>query len=525
MDGRVQMDDDIQVVLVLSEQPDDKSTETESTQSESFTDKQDKLTIRVIPIVNFVVVGSNYVTIDELEIGGNQLICVFMVKATHVGRGEVWISASRGQVSVALLRLSSKIVAANKPVKTRTRGRLRKTKAGQRDSSYGGGVKERRSQSELSGAQARDEAQLPTSTPLKQPLHQLWIFERRTGNDILYEYVFQSPSLGVADRYESKVITHDRGSYVENLYKQIEEEWIKCNDRTEFMAELRALGGELLDSLIPERLQRVLWENRDAIESIMVISTEPFIPWELLHLKDPDQRHLPTETRFLGQMGLVRWLHDAGWPPDTLAIRNGRAYYAIPQYRKPDRLPETLVEREFLEREFNAAAVDARSNAVRDLIENGDFDLLHFAGHGEAAHDNVSDSRLMLEGTVKKRQYAPTFLSARVVQHFGNMKTADNRPMIVLNACEVGRLGYGLTDVAGFAQAFLQRGAGVFVGPLWSVGDSPASTFVIVLYKELVRGKNMAQASIKAREAARATGDATWLAYAVYGHPHLRIAR
>jgi CHAT domain-containing protein len=95
--------------------------------------------------------------------------------------------------------------------------------------------------------------------------------------------------------------------------------------------------------------------------------------------------------------------------------------------------------------------------------------------------------------------------------------------MVVLNACQIGRANYKLTGIGGFAQAFLDRGAGAFVGTLWSVGDSPARTFTERLYSELLGGQTLAQASIAAREAARQAGDATWLAYVVYGHPHLRV--
>ncbi len=100
-----------------------------------------------------------------------------------------------------------------------------------------------------------------------------------------------------------------------------------------------------------------------------------------------------------------------------------------------------------------------------------------------------------------------------------------NRAVIVLNACQAGRLGFKLTGIGGFAQAFLKRGAGAFVGTLWSVVDQPARTFVETFYSELLKEASLAEATITAREEARQAGDATWLAYAVYGHPHARVIR
>jgi CHAT domain-containing protein len=83
----------------------------------------------------------------------------------------------------------------------------------------------------------------------------------------------------------------------------------------------------------------------------------------------------------------------------------------------------------------------------------------------------------------------------------------------------VGRAGYKLTGLGGFAQAFLSAGAGLFAGTLWSVGDRPAATFAQRFYKELRAGTNLSEATIRAREQARQQGDASWLCYVVYGHP------
>ncbi len=92
--------------------------------------------------------------------------------------------------------------------------------------------------------------------------------------------------------------------------------------------------------------------------------------------------------------------------------------------------------------------------------------------------------------------------------------------MVVLNACQAGRAGYRLSGTGGFARAFLTGKAGVFVGALWSVGDQPARSFTEQLYKQLLAGDRLAEAAIAARESARNAGEATWLAYVIYGHPH-----
>lgn len=80
-----------------------------------------------------------------------------------------------------------------------------------------------------------------------------------------------------------------------------------------------------------------------------------------------------------------------------------------------------------------------------------------------------------------------------------------------------------MTGVGGFTQAFLRRGAGAFIGTLWSVGDSPARSFTEEFYDGLLKSVTIAEATVKAREKARQAGDATWLAYVAYGHPHAKL--
>ena len=258
----------------------------------------------------------------------------------------------------------------------------------------------------------------------------------------------------------------------------------------------------------------------------MVFSEEPFIPWELVHMKEPGKR-LGREPLFLAQKGLVRWLHNFGWPPQSLALRKDRRRYLAPDYPHPDyKLPEAQAEATFVKKKLGATVVKPQLNEVRKLLhEGGAFDLLHFAGHGVAEHDNIANAQLMLEGRVEGANYVPSYLSATTVEQFAQLDDAKgNRPIVVVNACQAGRAGYKLSGMGGFARAFLTGRAGVFVGALWSVGDQPARTFTEEFYERLLKGDRLAEAGIAAREKAREAGEATWLAYVIYGHPHAAIA-
>jgi hypothetical protein len=454
-------------------------------------DPQKELIIHVIPKVNFETIGEVRIIIDPPEPGTPKQL-YFDLRPTHLGDGEVWMIARQGQIPLVTLVLKPRIVQAKNPT-------ARKISA---------------------------EADTPEAPRLEAPLHQLRILELRNGGEFSYLYDLQSPSLNILDTYQTTTVTGDRHAYVTSIYKEIENRWLSNKDDIRaFTAELRAYGGQLFDQLFPERLQRVLWQHRDQIKSIMVISTEPFIPWELVHLKEPGRRELPPEPRFLAQMGVVRWLHGAHWPLEQLRIRKGKVRYVIPHYPDPKyRLPQAEEESRFLEDKFAATAEEPQPNAVRELLMTpGRFDLLHFACHGYAEQDNIANAQLILEGRIEGGKYLPANFSATTAEQYSNLYAEENRPMVVLNACQAGREGYSLTGIGGFAQAFLRGGAGAFIGTLWSVGDSPARTFTETLYSELLNGSHLADAVIKARERAQLAGDATWLSYAVYGHPHMKI--
>jgi CHAT domain/Ternary complex associated domain 7 len=452
-----------------------------------------KIIVQAIPKRNFENVDDGRAEVDPPPPGQPHYL-YFDLKPTDVGDGEVWIVARQGQISLVTLKLKAKIVQTKEDKNTAARA-------------------------------SSIEAVTPAPS-LKAALHQLRIFKISHGDQSSFRYDLESPELGLFEKHESKPFTNDLGQYVADLYKKIEDRWLSSKqDFDDFNEELRAFGAELFDELIPEKLQQRLWDNRDRIRSIQVISDEPFIPWELVHLKEPSQP-LSAETRFLGQMGLVRWLHEAGfWPPDKLLVRRDRARYIVPDYPDPRlTLSAAKEEARFLAEKLGASATTPKSSEVRKLISQpGAFDLLHFACHGAADTNNIAEAQLLMEGRIENGLYVFDSLTATIAEQFANMKGPDNRPMIVLNACQAGRAGYKLTGLGGFAQAFLKRGAGVFIGALWSVGDNPARSFTEEFYTQLLNRATIAEATIKAREQARQAREATWLAYVVYGHPHLEI--
>ena len=424
------------------------------------------------------------------------------MKAAHPGRGEIWIILRQHQMGIARLVLEPAVVER---------------------------------QSAARAARVTAQADAAAAPTLAKPLDQLSIFEQTIGDSFQYLYELEMPSLNVFALHASAPLKVKRDDFVKSLYKEIEERYVsavdpatKAADVGAFTAELQAYGAMLFEQLFPREIQELLWKHREAIRSVRVVSSEPFIPWEIVHLREPGQPlDAAAPPRFLGQMGLVRWLHNVnGLPPASLSLRHGRARYVIPEYADPGmQLPATLNERLYLEKSFAATPIEPQPNPLRAaLTQPGTFDLLHFACHGEADSNAIAQARIVLQGRDEDGTFVPTYMNASTVEAFARVKGDDGvQPIVFLNACQAGRAGYQLTGIGGFAQAFLRAGAGAFVGTLWSVGDQPAFFFGRAFYEALRQGRSVSEAAIVAREAAR-QDDATWLAYVVYGHPHATMA-
>jgi len=451
------------------------------------------ITLDLLPRSNAEVVGE-----DRAEVPvpgeGQTSDAYFDIRPTHAGKCQVWVVVRQGPVPLLTLRLEA-VAAPSWPAGPAVRQPV-EARVG------------------LGGATGLEDASW------------LSVVEMDRGQDTVYRFDLRSMTLGILASYESPPLRR-RAEYVANLYREIEDRWItSAGDVEAFQEELREFGGSLLSQLFPEELQAVLWRHRESLQNLIVLSCEPFIPWELVHLKEPGGP-LPDETRFLAEMGLVRWLYTRGdaYPPETLHARPGRVRVLCPDYPEPDlRLSQTRGEAQFLADRLGGSIIAANEHDVRALLRDGSFDILHFAGHGMADSDDIANAKILLEGRREGGAYIRSYLSATTVAQQARLTGPDGaKPLVVLNACQAGRLGQQMSSLGGFAQAFLDRGAGAFISSMWSVGDEPASTFVKTLYQELLDQESISAAVSTARQEARRAGDGTWLAYAVYAHPRAHL--
>jgi hypothetical protein len=311
-------------------------------------------------------------------------------------------------------------------------------------------------------------------------------------------------------------------------------------DRARRLADL---GNRLHDQVLPERLQTLCWPLAErGVRSLLVLSDEPHVPWELIK---PYRRNETTDRReeqpFWGEtFALARWLRgpsaadrfrldrvstvvSGAAPVRDLVAEAGTSapQECAPPAGPPPALPgveEELRAVRHLERYGVAVRVlPPRRREVLAAFEEGEFDVLHVACHGSFAGSTAADaSALLLEdGKLWAADLAPRL--AAVLR--------GRAPLVFLNACQTGLVGYSLTHLGGWGAELIRLGCGAFVGTQWRVTDKVAAEVARAFYEHLVKGVPIAGALHAARDHARARfpQDPTWLAYTCFADPNASI--
>jgi len=349
-----------------------------------------------------------------------------------------------------------------------------------------------------------------------------------------FELVGDDPRFGIEDRCELAA-GFDLGAYVGAVLGDIEAAWNLSRTPNMYATALaRFVAGAKTrtQAMMPASIRHALWQHRDEIDAIQVISDVPLIPWELMALVPPPGEAPPADPKlkFLGDLGLVRWLPGVPLPGRTIGLSGARSHYVIPTYVRPGaNLPGAAEEQGMLTQALpGIQPVEATSLSVEQFLQGagGDVDVVHFACHGLAEQKAVLNSYLLMAGFPGTTADDP--LTVDQVKASACFAPKGGRSLVFLNACQTGRDGEGIAGVAGFADAFVRplsgRGAAAFVGALWSVTDSLAQGFATTFYDRLKQGDTLVKAIRAARQATQTGDDFTWLAYTVYGNPFAKAA-
>ncbi len=324
----------------------------------------------------------------------------------------------------------------------------------------------------------------------------------------------------------------DPQTYYDNMYRQLSDLTdlfdLKKADAAamdHMQQAVRKLGHSLWHDLIPQALQeryaleRAEWQDK----SFLVITDEPFIPWELVWPYGYQGETWEDATPWCLSMRMTRWLHrdqeGSGLQGPPAHLQLARFAFVGP-HTNLSAVSNEEADVKALMQQAGVSDASPRRNTLAEvtaLLEAGHYDWFHLASHGEfTAEAPDQDSVLRLDDN---QPLTPNALIGPEVQ--GHL--FRQRPGFVLNACHTGRQGFALTRLGGWVNRLVGSGAGLFMGPLWTVTDESARRFAKHFYALLLEGDTVAQALHGARATIRQSGDPTWLAYSVYAHPNARL--
>jgi hypothetical protein len=278
------------------------------------------------------------------------------------------------------------------------------------------------------------------------------------------------------------------------------------------IASLKGAGRKLF-KVAPKLFRDAFWELMDskiAVKNIAIVSEEPFIPWELMipH-RSSDKDRDPLGVEFC----IGRWTStDLKSPRQELALID--SYVVAPVYQDVKmQLAHSEDEAKFVASIFKGERITpAQFDSIAEKLTGGGRSLFHFVCHGVAAEGASQAIELENDEQLTSTQIEGLGLQAA----FEKLK-----PIIFLNACEVGRLAPSLVGLGGFAPAFIEMGAGAVIAPLWSVKDGTAYEIASEFYNRLKNEPNVSFAEILRgiRKKAYVQGDDTYAAYCFYGDP------
>lgn len=318
----------------------------------------------------------------------------------------------------------------------------------------------------------------------------------------------RDPQLGLyLARFDSKAFQGDPQDHFRQLFQDIAH--LPRDRSADWIADR---GAQLCQELLPLELRRWLLALLNKVRTVQILSDEVWIPWELLRIHDPDDPSLPG--RFLSEaFSVTRWLLGS---PLVLDLPMRRVALVIPRDSSlPKCLQEAVQVRSLGGGSREVVDVPAAHEEVKRALASGRYEGWHFAGHGLAPGESLHSSSLVLE---RKEMFHPTVL------YGSGRQLGLGRPLVFLNACHSGRGGPSLTGLAGWASAFLQAGAGAFIGSHWALEDDQALRFAENFYRGLFSGVEIGEAVRSARSRLRHEfpGTSDWLSYTVFAHPFAR---
>ena|GEM_PF-2277810 len=334
------------------------------------------------------------------------------------------------------------------------------------------------------------------------------------GEKMKYNFMLHSPKNGLYFYHvrEELSFSGSPSKWIEYLYKELGTLSEKASP-ADINDTLNAIGTDLYEKLFPKELKNIWMQKiKNRVKSIMIISDEPWIPWEIVKPWYEDKRGLHKEEDFLCESyQLTRWI--SGGPPPPSSIEISRGALIVPLMSKSHNV---MIERKFLTKMLKRAETikPPSLKKVRGLLKKGGYQLLHFACHGSFDPTEHEQSIVYLEGEDK--------LKSRDISGERKNFGRDN-PFVFINACQTSRADFSLVGIGSWADKFVNAKSSGFLGASWEVDDGLASVFSMAFYDNLCKGMTIGEAMKGARTKIKGKSDPTWLSYTLYADPLAKI--
>jgi hypothetical protein len=373
----------------------------------------------------------------------------------------------------------------------------------------------------------RVEAGVNVLAPTGEAVADLTITVRTAEREGWLDWTFESPHASVTPPTEPlPTRIGDAGEYLRSQIRQIDEAEGRGGIYTDVLGLANRVAG-VIPTGVWDAIRAAATEAQARKEppTILIVSEEPYVPWELAHVDPP----LPGSTAppFLNaQARIGRWvqaLEQVGGrtrpspnPPRTKDVTSLGVVWGSYEGTEWNDLNHAREEAKELTRAYGAVTIDATNRAMFDLLRGKPLaDLLHFAVHGryEPTDPGGESGIILTDGeTLHPNEIASRDLAAN--------------PIVFLNACQVGAGTLELGAYSGVAAAFVEAGASAVVAPLWSVDDGIAKTIALDFYKRAAKGETLSEVLRDARKSfvdEFETKSATYMAYQLFGHPAFAI--
>lgn len=360
-----------------------------------------------------------------------------------------------------------------------------------------------------------------------EPPTALRVYSRAPRTDLTIEIAARAD--GAAVRFPFKITTrHEDIEPIIGLWELPDETGALVKDAMGEFTQKNASNAQRIDALkgagmelfnrSPHAFQALFWrlvKERRLPETIYIVSSEPYVPWELM----VPNRELPDGSiEFRDPLGVEfvmgRWVEREHRSPAPSVLMSDSSVLA-PTYAGERALKLADAEADFVCHQVPGVRLSPSDYAeLKKALESRASTLVHFACHGASS----ATQAIYLDPNEAK-------LGTRTLRGMMGTATAfrKHKPLVFLNACEVARLQPALVGIGGFAEILIDAGASAVIAPLWSVRDSIAHDVALQFYDRVsdptVRFAD-ALRELRRKAYHDPDGEDTYAAYCFFGDPN-----